>query len=119
MRQAFAHQAEVTMRPDADVNAVGAAITMELCGHWEHDPPCPVAPLYTSADRQGDVVQIRTLFASDAEMEQQVRSRIDTALAAGSLPAQEPSQDTWQLHGSHADALTPAEMDHAARLLNN
>ena len=33
------------MEPDADVRAPGAAVTVVLCGHWDHEPPCPLAPL--------------------------------------------------------------------------
>jgi len=43
MRQAFAHEAILVVQPQADLRAPGAAITVALCGHWEHQPPCPLA----------------------------------------------------------------------------
>jgi hypothetical protein len=36
MREAFAHEAVLVMEPDADMRAPGAAITVALCGHWDH-----------------------------------------------------------------------------------
>ena len=36
------------MEPDADVQAPGAAVTVALCGHWEHEPPGPLAPHWVS-----------------------------------------------------------------------
>ena len=35
----FAHQATVELL-EGDVRAIGAAVTVALCGHWEHDGPC-------------------------------------------------------------------------------
>jgi hypothetical protein len=32
----------------ADAAAPGAAITVALCGSWEHPPPCPLAAHHTS-----------------------------------------------------------------------
>jgi hypothetical protein len=85
MRRAFAHVAVLTMQPDADVRAPGAAITVALCGQWEHQPPCPLAAHHTSAERFGDQVRLRMLFAAEPTDEVVVRARIDAALAAGEL----------------------------------
>jgi hypothetical protein len=41
MRQPFAHDAVLAMPAGGDLGAPGAAITVALCGHWEHAPPCP------------------------------------------------------------------------------
>jgi len=38
VRQAFAHEAVLVTEPDADVRAPGAAVTVALCGHWDHEP---------------------------------------------------------------------------------
>ncbi len=53
MRQAFAHEAKVGMATDGDSRAPGAAITVALCGRWDHEPPCPLSPHHTQADRIG------------------------------------------------------------------
>jgi hypothetical protein len=54
MRRTFAHYADVDLDPGGADDAPGAAITVELCGHWEHEPPCPVAAHHTAAAREGD-----------------------------------------------------------------
>lgn len=63
MRQAFAHDAVLSMERDADIRAPGGAITVALCGHWDHEAPCPLSPHHTSAIRDGSHVVLRTLFA--------------------------------------------------------
>ncbi len=44
MRQVYAHDALVKMNPRDDPDAIGAAVTVALCGDWRHEPPCPLAP---------------------------------------------------------------------------
>jgi hypothetical protein len=36
----FVHEATVELADDADPRALGGAITVALCGHWEHDGAC-------------------------------------------------------------------------------
>lgn len=79
MSQAFAHEAALVMAPDGDIGAPGAAVTVALCGHWDHEPPCPLAPHHTQADRIGDRVHLRTVFAVEPGGEDEVRQRIDAA----------------------------------------
>src|SRR5688500_10850905 len=33
-------RAELALEPDTDTRAPGGEVTRELCGHWEHEPPC-------------------------------------------------------------------------------
>jgi G6PDH family F420-dependent oxidoreductase len=42
MRQAYVHQARLEPSEGGDRQAPGAAVTVALCGHWEHEPPCRV-----------------------------------------------------------------------------
>src|SRR5690349_11215936 len=107
MRQAYAHDAVLEMPADADTGAPGAAITTALCGHWEHEPPCPLAPHHTAATRDGDRVILRVLFATEPDRVEEVRGRIDTALAGGG----------WELVSSGCARIEPRERDHARRLL--
>ena len=37
MRDTFAHDAVLALAPGADERAPGAAITVALCGHWDHE----------------------------------------------------------------------------------
>lgn len=61
------------MALDADVWAPGAAITAGLCGRWDHEPPCPLAPHHVHAERVAGEVHLRILFAAELGIER-VRS---------------------------------------------
>ena len=116
MRQAFAHQAVLTLAPDADTRAPGAAITAALRGDWEHPPPCPLAPHHTRADRLDDGVQLRILFAAEPDLEPTVRQRIELALSSGQLTGPDGTLTRWQLRTSGTQAVQPDETAHAERL---
>jgi hypothetical protein len=105
-RRAFAHDAVVALTDGGDPNAPGGAITVALCGHWEHEPPCPLAPHHTAATADGDSVRLRILFAAKAVDEQRVRALIEQALASA-----------WPVHSSSPSPVRPDEADHAARLV--
>ena len=116
MRVAYAHDAVLAMEPGADERAPGGAVTVSLCGHWEHEPPCPLAPHHTRAERVGDEVRLRILFATEPEREPTVRRRIDEALSAGRLTGPDGATTRWELRGSAPGPVTPDEGDQAARL---
>ncbi|TDD85941.1 hypothetical protein E1298_18095 [Actinomadura rubrisoli] len=113
MRQAFAHEAVLVMGADDDVRAPGAAITVALCGHWEHEPPCPLAPHHTAAERSGSEVRLRVLFATDPTSEADVRSRIEEALSQG------PDGVTtrWRFRSARPSPVRKDEAEHAERLI--
>ena len=116
MRQAFAHQAELVMDNDGDVRSPGAAITVALCGHWDHQPPCPLAPHHTSVARNGEVVRVRVLFATEPELADDVRRRIEEALRGGSLLGPDGVVSRWTVVASSGAEVSAAERDHADRL---
>ncbi len=105
MRHSYAHDAMLTLAPDADVRAPGGAVTAELCGHGEHEPPCPLAPHHTAARRDGSAVHLRILFATEPEREAEVRERIGRALAA-----------EWEVRSCAPASVRPDEQAHAGRL---
>jgi hypothetical protein len=119
MRQAFVHTAELAMPAGEDAAAVGAAITVALCGHWEHEPPCPLAPHHSSADRDGDTVRVRTLFAAEPDQEPEVRRLIEQALSGGQLSRPDGTAARWQLRHSEAAEVSPDELAHAGRLMRD
>jgi hypothetical protein len=106
VRQAFAHDAVVIIEPDEDVRAIGGAVTTALCGHWEHEPPCPLAAHYTGTEVSGDAVTVHILFAADPTDEGEVRRRIEDALSR------------WELRGTRPGVVQPDELDHAQRLID-
>jgi hypothetical protein len=116
-RTAFAHDAVLVLGPDGDPDAPGGAITVALCGHWDHPPPCPLAPHHTHATRGEDnTVRLRVLFAVAPEREGEVRSLIGRALASGRQAGPDGHATTWTVRSSSAGRVRPDEADHAARL---
>jgi hypothetical protein len=103
MREPFAHDS-VLQWEAGDGRAPGGAITEELCGSIDHEPPCPLAPHFTSVVRRDDALEVRVLFACDPGDEPQVRTLIDRALAR------------WPVVSSSPGELRDDEKEHAARL---
>jgi hypothetical protein len=119
VRAAFAHDAVVDMADDADLTGPGGAVTLALCGSFEHPPPCPLAPHHTRSDRRDDAVAVRVLFAAEPADEAVVRERIDAALAAGFCDGPDGVRTHWTLRDSGPAAVTDAERAHAARLVRS
>ncbi|MFD3453721.1 hypothetical protein ACFWVC_16250 [Streptomyces sp. NPDC058691] len=117
MRKAFAHEAVVVLAPGGDERAPGGAITVALCGGWEHEGRCPLAAHHTAVSPGEDKgVRLRVLFAAEPADEPEVRARIEAALAAGTL-GREPAPDTrWELRASGPSPVRADEAGHAARL---
>lgn len=117
VRQAFAHDAVVLLQPGGSTNALGGAITMALCGHWDHRPPCPLAPHHVATHPDGETVALRILFATEPANEPRVRSLIDEALTTGQLTGPDGGLTRWQLRSAGAGEVRPEEQDHAADLI--
>jgi len=116
-RERFAHEAVLSMEPDADDRAPGGAITVALCGSWDHEPPCPLAPHHTRAERVDNELRLRVLFVAEPDQESRVRAAIDGALARGTSPTREAAPTSWRLVGTCASEVLPEEQEHASRLM--
>jgi hypothetical protein len=112
----YVHEATLRLDADTDAAAPGAAITVALCGSWEHPPPCPLAAHHTAAQQEGQSVRLRTIFAADPGQEAEVRRRIDAALATGSQARPDGTLSCWTLVETKAAELTAAEHEHAQRI---
>jgi hypothetical protein len=119
MRTVFAHQAVLVMAPDADTGAPGAAVTSALCTHWGDQRPCSLAPHHTRAIRDGEEVQIRTVFAVDPAHESAVRFRIERALATYHLCGQDTASTQWQLRSCVPVTPTAEETERATSLCHD
>ncbi|UKA54622.1 hypothetical protein LFT45_01250 [Arthrobacter sp. FW305-BF8] len=125
LRSAYVHLATVTMdaaqdgMPAPDTAALSAAVTLELCGSWDHPPPCPLAPHHTRPEQNGDIVTLRIIFATEPANEALVRSRIDGALRRGSLTGPDGRTSHWALLGGGPGMLDPSETEHARRLTDS
>ena|SRR5581483_946800 len=116
-RQAFAHDAVVVMQPGGNPNALGGAITIALCGHWDHQPPCPLAPHHVATHPDDETVTLRILFATEPANERRVRSLIGDALGTGQLAGRDGRLTTWRLRSAAPGNVRPEEEDHAAGLI--
>lgn len=105
MRQVYVHQAVLASAGNA--GAPVTAVTTALCGHWDHHPPCPLAPHHTAVRTEGDRLRLRVLFATEPDRVDEVRSRIDTALSTGD----------WELVSSGCARMDAGERPHARQLL--
>ena len=107
------------MEPDADLRAPRGAVTAALCGHWDHQPPCPLAAHHSTADRQGREVHLRILFAADRVKETAIRQLIESALSEGKLEGPNGVITRWQLRSSQHSQVRAEEMDHAEHLIHS
>jgi hypothetical protein len=116
-RAAYAHDAVVILDSGGDSRAPGGAITVALCGHWDHQPPCPLAPHHTDVTpTDDDMVRLRVLFAAEPGDEPRVRALIEEALSSGRLTGPDGRVTRWLVKSSSAGRVRPDEADHAATL---
>ncbi len=112
----YAHEAVVVLEQGSDARAPGGAITAALCGSWDHEPPCPLAPHHTAVEQLGAETQLRIVFASRPEDEAEVRRRIEAALADGVLVGPDGVTTHWRLLHSAAGVIRTDEAPLAQQL---
>lgn len=100
-------EAELALRDEVDPAAVGAAVTVELCGHWEHEGPCRW-PHNSAIDAKRDPARFRTLFVADQVDAPVVRNRIYRLLRSG---------PEWRLVSVFSRGVAEGERALAERLL--
>lgn len=99
---AYVHEATVLLRDGANPAAVGAAVTVALCGHWNHDGPCRWPHL-----NQIEGTRFRTIFIATDDDEPEVRRRIGAALR---------DQADWRVESERSRDVVEGEQDIAAQL---
>ena len=102
MRQVYAHQATLVLAPGTDPGAPGAAVSGALRGPGGQEPPC-----YTTVTGGDDGSRVRVLFATEPHRVDEMRARIDAALAGGE----------WRLIDAGCARLDPSDRPHGRRLL--
>ena len=105
-RLAFVHEADLRLQPGTDPSAVGAAVTTELCGHWEHDGPCRW-PHNNAVEASDEGASFRTLFVAPAADENEVRERIEQSLREA---------PGWVVLETRARPVLPSDRSLARRL---
>ncbi len=89
-RTTHAHTGTVRLTT-GEPDAIGAAITIALCGAFDHDGPCPLAPHHTSwhhDPNQPAIIHTRTLYAVQPHQHDDALTRLREGLATGTLTAQ-------------------------------
>ena len=92
----YVHGATVHLAEGADPRAVGGAITVALCGTWDHEPPCRW-PHHTDITPDGDGHVVRTVFTVEPEEEPAVRQRIVQALESGEQAGPDGQVSRWSV----------------------
>ncbi|HKP21613.1 MAG TPA: hypothetical protein VJT68_08845 [Thermoleophilaceae bacterium] len=108
MHDAYVIEAELALEEGFDPAAVGAAVTTELCGHWEHEGPCRW-PHNSEIDAERDPASFRTVFVADEPDLEEVRGRVRTALGG---------ESGWRVVAVTERAPTDAERPLAEKLLS-
>ena len=105
-RLAFAHQAVISLK-GGDPNAIGSAVTMELCGALEHDGDCRWPHNNIELHSDSDDITFRTIFLAPESEERHVRLLIRLALRSSS---------EWVVLSDRTDSVSPEERALARRL---
>ena len=111
---AFALEAEVTMPAGGDPAAIGAAVTVELCGHWEHEGPCRWPHHTEVVESAAGNVRVRTVIHAQADRPQ-VERRVREALDRGALRSSDVEAD-WSLYRVREVPLRSDEVELARRI---
>jgi hypothetical protein len=92
---AFAHEQVCRVTElDGDPAALGAAVTVALCGHWEHQGPCRW-PHHTETRVEGSAVVAVVRFDATEDEVAEVRSTIARAVASGALTGPDGRLTRW------------------------
>jgi len=108
VRRAFAFEARLELEPDVDTRAPGGAVTLALCGAWEHDGPCRW-PHHNDLDASGSPARLRTVVVAEDETDTEVVDRIESALRADAR---------WVVSSCARSDIAPGEQALADRLMN-
>jgi hypothetical protein len=108
MKRSYVQCAEVLLEPDADPAAPGGAVTLALCGSWEHAGACRW-PHETVVRWEGRRGWVRVVLVAAVKEEQDVRTLIDRALAGGVCPGPEGKPSRWQAMEYGAGVLSESE----------
>jgi hypothetical protein len=95
MKKSFVQCADVLLEPGADPAAPGGAVTLALCGSWDHAGACRW-PHQTSAAWDQRRGKVRVVFLANAEDENHVRALIDRALASGRCVGPDGKVSLWK-----------------------
>jgi hypothetical protein len=106
-RAPHVYEATLELSNGIDPAEVGAAVTVELCGHWEHGGPCRW-PHNNCIETDEGAARFRTLFVAPSAEAQEVHDRIELALRSAA---------DWTVVTSGQRPLAQNELELAERLV--
>ena len=107
-RSPYVLEATLTLAVGVDPAAVGAAVTTELCGHWEHEGGCRWPHNNeNAAEGENRRFKFRTVFLAPESEKEEVRTRIEKALQEG---------PGWSVEATRTRQLTEDEAALAVRM---
>lgn len=111
----FVHCAELILEPGADHRAPGGAVTVALCGSWDHEGACRW-PHHSDVESHGGTTLVRVVFIADAHEESVVRTSIHDAFAGGRCTGPDGNISRWSMIASDAGVLTLEERGWAVKM---
>jgi hypothetical protein len=84
----------IELVPGGDERAPGGAITVALCGHWEHDGPCRW-PHHTGVRRDGEALILTVDVTCDGADEDEVRRLVNGAVTSGAQVGPNGNVSRW------------------------
>jgi hypothetical protein len=104
-----AHEAVLELEDDDGAAAPGASVTVELCGHWQHEGACPWPHSTSIVSKVDRVLAVRVLFAASAPNVLEVRARIAAGLGRGELQGPDGRLHRWRVLREDASDLLESE----------
>jgi len=92
-----AHEAVLELETEADAAAPGAAVTVELCGHWQHEETCRWPHRTEVVSQVGRVLSVRILYVAPPSELEEVRSRVVASLNRGELTGPDGDVHRWRV----------------------
>ena len=94
---AYTRTYRLKMEPDADTRAPGGAVTVGLCGSWDHPGPCRWPHYSTITGSESGVHTLTVEFDCPPDDLTDVTTRIDEALAKGELLGPDGQISRWSM----------------------
>ena len=106
---AIAIEAELDLAPGTDPRAPGGAVTIGLCGGWDHEGPCRW-PHNSRVDTSVNPAVLHVVVATDDEDMGEILTRVETGL---------DRDERWSLLRCAIRCLRADEQDLGERLVRS
>lgn len=87
----------IEMSPGGDTAAMGGAVTVALCGHWDHEGPCRWPHFSSVSAVAGDIHRLVVEFTAPEDEREQVQARIDAAVHGGEQAGPDGHISRWSV----------------------